>query len=361
MVAAMLTRAGGEKIEMPPAPAVQAAPGIFPFEFRLSDIEVRQLEDLGLDLNKLRRFLRDGIGDQVGVHLHDASRLLDFDMARAIGSPDGALDGRIGGAEMFGLGMLVQFLFGPSSLSIPVKDVKAVDDFLDELDRWSLQMRAERNTEFGSLRQYTDFYRVPFPAPHTVRCHVIKLFGMKWRLYWGRIGNGLYFANRPFILEDIAAAQAGSAPKRQRGEPAHALLRLRPENWKEVMPGYNLGWAENHRQACHENLSLLVNVNRGWNDRRPTGDAPDAALMSRVTRFYGVRPFCPDGGAYTLSADGKSCSCSVHGDDRDPRQPAAPSPASATGRLLKSFGGLSATLTFQEDGLRAVVTIERMD
>ena len=95
------------------------------------------------------------------------------------------------------------------------------------------------------------------------------------------------------------------------------MLRLRPENWNAVLPGYNLSWAEANRSACHANLSLIANVNRGWNDRKPAGDSPNAVLMDRVTRFYGVRPFCPDGGTYALSADGKSCKCSIHGDDFD--------------------------------------------
>ena len=257
---------------------------------------------------------------------------------------------------MFGLGLLVQFLTGPSSVSIPVKDAKVVDEFLAELDKASVQVRAARG-DTGWLREYLDFYRMPFPEPHVIRCHVVKFFGLKLRLYWGRIGDGLYVANRPFILTDLAAAHA--AGKKPAGEKGHALLRLRPENWNEVLPGYKLGWAEGHRAACQDNLSQVASVSRGWNDR--AGAAPDAALMGRVAKVYGARPFCPDGGTYTLSADGRTCSCSVHGSILEPRQPAAPADGSATGRLLKSLAGVRATLTFEEDGLRAVVTIDRRE
>jgi hypothetical protein len=123
-----------------------------------------------------------------------------------------------------------------------------------------------------------------------------------------------------------------------------------------VLPGYNLGWAEKHRSGCHDNLSLLANVARGWDDK-----AVDADVRERVARFYGVRPFCPDGGTYSLSADGRRCTCSVHGDPQDPRQLAAPTPDSPTGQVLKTFAGLRATLTFHEDGLRAVVVVERKE
>ena len=135
-----------------------------------------------------------------------------------------------------------------------------------------------------------------------------------------------------------------------------AGVGLRPENWKEVLPGYNLGWAEKHRSGCHDNLSLLANTARGWNNK-----AVDAALLERVVRFYGVRPRCPDGGTYSLSADGKRCTCTIHGNELDPRQPVAPSPDSPTGKFLKALAGLRATLTFHEEGLRAVVVIERKE
>jgi hypothetical protein len=189
---------------------------------------------------------------------------------------------------------------------------------------------------------------------------VVNLFGLKWRVYWGRIGDGLYFATRPFILEDLAAAHA-EAMKPSATEPAHAVLRIRPENWRAVLPGYHLGWAEASRAACHANLDMVANVRRGWNDRAAVGAAPDAELLGRVARVYGARPNCPDGGAYTLSVDGRSCRCGVHGGHDEPRQPAGPTEASPTGRLLKSFAGLTATLRFEEDGLRVVVTADRRE
>ena len=104
------------------------------------------------------------------------------------------------------------------------------------------------------------------------------------------------------------------------------MLRVRPENWNAVLPGYNLGWAEANRAACHANLDMVSNVARGWNDNRVA--TPDAALLARVGRVYGERPFCPDGGSYSLSPDGRSCRCGVHGGHDDPHQPAGqPGPA----------------------------------
>ena len=184
----------------------------------------------------------------------------------------------------------------------------------------------------------------------------VNLFGLKWRIYWARIGDGLYVVTRPFILEDLAAAHAdGKRPAKT--EAGHAALRYRPENWNAVKAGYNLGWAEGHRTACHANLDMVSNVSRGWNDR--VGAADDPALLGRVTRVYGAKPFCPEGGTYSLAPDGRSCRCSVHGTPDDPKQPAGPSEASATGRLYKSFAGLNAAIRFEDDGLHILVTVDR--
>ncbi len=351
--AGLVTVAGGETVALAPSDEVAAPPGggtgsLFQ-GFRFEPRQLQELESYGVDLNKLRRFLKDGIGDQVGMHMHDAPRLLDSDLSGLFGGESSEAIGS-------NLGLLIRFVFGPSSISIPVKDAKIVDEYLDELDRFILAKRYDVGSLGVTWRKEIDFYKVPFPKPHTIRCLVVNIVGLKWRVYWGRIGDGLHFATRPFILDDLAAAHAdGKRPPKS--EPAHALLRLRPENWLAVLPGYKLGWAESLRGACQGNLVMIENVATGWNDRKPA--MLDAALLDRAARVYGARPFCPDGGKYELSAEGRTCRCSVHGGPDDPRQPAGPSAASSTGRLLKTFGGLNAAIRFEDDGLHAIVTVDR--
>ena len=351
--AGLITAAGGEVVALTPGDEVGTSTGVgvrsLLDEFRLDPVQLRELESYGLDLNKLRRFLKDGIGDQVGFHMHDAPRLLDSDLSGLFG---GDTEEGLGNA----IGMMIRLVFGPSSVSIPINDAKIVDEYLDELDRFILARRYDVGSLGVTWRKEVDFYKVPFPKPHTIRCLVMNFVGLKWRVYWGRIGDGLYFATRPFILEDLAAAHAeGKHPRKS--EPAHALLRVRPENWSAVLPGYNLGWAESLRGGCQKNLVMIENVATGWNDRKPA--TLDAALLDRVVRVYGARPFCPDGGKYELSADGRTCRCSVHGVPDDPKQPAGPSAVSSTGRLLQTFGGLNAAIRFEDDGLHVIVTVDR--
>ena len=252
-VPALFTRAARRRTRPPPGdePADGAGRPAVPARLLPGGRRLSELEAAGVDLNKLRRFLRDGIGDQVGFHMHDAPRLFDSDLAGVFGGGggDGPAAGRAGDVR--------PRLARP----VPVRAVVHLDPGQGREGGGRVPGRARPGERPGPGRPagtrlaagVLDFYRVPFPEPHMIRCLVVKFFGLKWRVYWGRIGDGLYVANRPFILEDLAAAHA--AGKKPTGEKGHALLRLRPENWNEVLPGYNLGWAEGNRAACHANLS----------------------------------------------------------------------------------------------------------
>jgi len=186
----------------------------------------------------------------------------------------------------------------------------------------------------------------------------VRFLGVKWRLYWARIGGGLYIVNRPFILDDLAAAHAEPLPVKK-AEPAHVLLKLKPENWKEVLPGYLLGMVETERHATVKSLTMLDIVHGGWPSALKPGAEPDADLLTRVQRVYGVRAIHPEGGKFVLSKDGRAFESTLYGTPEVPRQPMRPLPGTPGDRMIRGFGGLNAGLTFEEDGLRAVMTIDR--
>ena len=144
------------------------------------------------------------------------------------------------------------------------------------------------------------------------------------------------------------------------------MVRVRPQNWNEVLPDYRLSWAENDREACLNNLGVLSSTSRALSARAPesaTGGPKgvefDQLVQQYADQLQGAHLFCPEGGRYVVSADGRTVSCSIHGSTLDPRQPSAPTEASAPGQLLRELAGATATLKFMEDGLHAVVVIDR--
>ena len=88
-------------------------------------------------------------------------------------------------------------------------------------------------------------------------------------------------------------------------------------------------------------------------------DVLDDQVLRFADQLYEVHFFCPERGRYLLSPDKKTVSCSVHGNALSPRQPSAPGQTNASSKLMRELTNMTATLSFMEDGLRAVVTVDR--
>ncbi len=308
----------------------------------------------------LHEFLSEGIGNQIGLHVYDSTPMFDLNLTGFLGDLMGRFrswnqPGRMSG-EIPSIAFLVASLNAPVYAAVPVKDAKVVDNFLRELDAGLPRFARQFNREDGWIPLEHDFYKVPLPGTDArIRCYSISLGPVKWRVFFARIGDGLYVASKQCILEDLLAIKDKPGPG---GPEAHAMVRIRADHWNAVLPDYRLGWEESSRQACLGNLGPLSNVARAMaagGDRSAT----PAEVLRQAERLYSVHFYCPDGGKYEVSADGKEVTCSLHGSTGSPRQLAAPAPASPTARWLKDFGGATAELTFLEDGLHAVVTIER--
>jgi hypothetical protein len=240
-------------------------------------------------------------------------------------------------------------------VAIPVKDQAVVDEFMNKLDGM-LAMLARKPPDGGWFGIDQDYYRLS--RADATRCFALKFGPLKFRLFWERIGNGLYIASKPFILDDLRAAQATMAGG-DSGPVAHAMIRIRADHWNQVLPDYRLGWAENNREACLNNLGPLSSVARALPPGQGDAEQRGIEVHRAADKLHGLHFFCPEGGHYLVSPDGAECTCSVHGSVLAPRQPDAPNDKGQLGKLLKDFHGMTATITFLEDGLHAVVVIER--
>jgi hypothetical protein len=354
---ALFTRAGGEVV------ALEAG------DEKSTGVEVADvfhallgggLGAQGVDPERVLEFVHKGIGNQIGLHCYDAEPLLDFNLPGFLGQALGTFNGRRGNFAMMELGIsfLVAALNSPVYLSIPVRDAKTVDAFLDYLDTALARMaRQARERDFFGV----DFDYYKLPADKGTRAYAIRFGPLKWRFFFARIDNGLYIASKPYILDDLRAAAVDRAKGGDGGPVGHGMVRIRARSWQRVLAEYRLGWAENNREACLNNLGPLSSVGRALVAAAP--DAPaevrDRELRRLADRLHAVHFFCPEGGNYQLKPDGKAVTCSVHGSALDPKQPSAPSDRTGLGKLIADLADVTATLTFLEDGLHAVVTVER--
>jgi prepilin-type processing-associated H-X9-DG protein len=313
---------------------------------------------------KLQELLLNGLGNQVSLHVYDAVPLFDFSLPRFLGMVMGSWNGPgvFFRPDEMGIAFVVASINAPVYIGVPVQDAKIVDDFLTRLDSFlAVHARQRENLDFFSMQQ--EFYNFPLDREKTLRSYTVRFGPVKWRFLWRRIGKGLYLASKPFILEDLQALEAarvkelGIVQAADLGPQAHAMIRLRPQNWNQVLADYRLGWAENNREACLQNLGPLSSIARSLTAR---GQPPGAAELHRFAdQLYGVHFFCPEGGRYLTTPDGKVVTCSVHGSALAPRQPLAPAGESASNKLLRDFTGMTVALTFLDDGLHAVVVVDR--
>jgi hypothetical protein len=355
-LAALFTRSGGEAAEWRrfDVPDVMQAP-----RPTIVGVPIAAAQRLGL-----KDLLTKGIGNQVGFHVYDSEPLFDLNMSRFLGMGIGTFRGDGGfDEEILGIAAVVGSLNSPVYLSLPVQDDQIVDQFLTRLDAYVAE-QARRPAEgfFFSVEQ--DFYQMPIEGNGPqVRGYGVRLGPMKWRFFWARIGKAVYIASKPEILHDLAAIQSADNEVPGAASPAaHALIRVRPQNWNRVLDNYRLGWEENHRVACLNNLGPLSSLARAL-AAAPDGAAEpvtDQRLQEMTARLCDAHYFCPDGGHYRLGPDGKAVTGTIHGAAHAPRQPATPAESGAVDRLMREFADLHVALSFLEDGLHAVVNIERL-
>jgi hypothetical protein len=337
------------------------------------------VKKLGLTKADLKRLdpwklLTRGLGSEVSLHAYDHTPTYELDMPRFLGM---ALGGLNGSQQPEILAYLLGVDFLGSSISMPfygavkVADAEVVDAFLAALDKVATNVSRQNliwdnDLAAGGISLDMDFYKTHLDKKTEMRVLVLSIGPAKWRLHWARIGDGLYFASKDYILRDILAlTKDGKTATPDPDTEAHLMLKVRGKNFDGLVAGFKRSWAENNRRAAMNNLSPIANVARALaavenpdeHAARPLSDDRPTKALEVAEKVYGVRFLCPDGGAYVLSADGKTCSSTIHGSVAHPKQRLVPGPEER--KQLMDFGGLTASLTFRKEGLHAVVVVEK--
>ena len=257
---ALLTRSGGEVVQQTGEPV--------PFRrnrsFLLRDLGIGELTE-----RDLYQFVAKGIGNKVSMHVYDADQLFDFQLIGFLGQAMGSFGGRQGVGfddDFLPFVFLGASLNSPVYVSVPIEDAQVVDAFLKKVDSAAAEL--VRTPEGGGFfRIDKDFYTLPLENGITARSAGLQFGPVKWRFFWARIGTSLYIASKPYILEDLAAGLAVSEEKdggagSVSDMKGHAMIRVRPKHWSQVLPAYRLGWAERHRLACLDNVGRLSSLAR---------------------------------------------------------------------------------------------------
>ncbi len=328
--------------------------------------------DQKLPMQIIKQFQKAGLRNQIGFHLYDANPFFSISLPMLFSEMSGNMlpQRMMSDPELLLGGFLVSSLNSPVYLSIPVDQVEETDQFLQLLDEM-LGLYSRQKQPVSWFRIDPDFSLIQEPGKPAIRCQAIRLGPVKWRVFWARIGNAIYIASKRFVLDDIrqAHAQAQKNPPKDLGPSAHGMVRMRAEHWDKILSEFQLGWAENNREASLNNISRIYGVARAvLSEQVVTGKkSPDALDLTKLSQqaqaeadqIYGVHFFCPSGGQYVLQQGGYAMENSVHGSVLLPRQGTAPVTTDTTTQLLSGVRQVTASLIFQEKGLHALLVIDR--
>lgn len=298
-------------------------------------------------------FYARGIKNQMAFHVYDSEPTFDFQLIEFLGQMVGSFSTRNNfDSDFLPVFMLIASLNSPVYASIPLDDVAAVDEFMTHVDDLMAPV-ARRPMRAGWFQTQNDFYKLPLSEDVVARTSTIGIGPIKWRFFWARIENFLYVSSKPEVLQDLVELhkQGVQGPSDEMSS-AHAMVRIRPENWNETLSNFRLGWAESHRQACFDNIGRLSSL-RSLAVKK--GDKFD--VESRPESLYGLDFYCPCGGSYFMGEE--HMECTVHGSAFSPRQALLGHEEGAIDEVLDHFAGLTIGLKFLEDGLHATMKVER--
>ena len=148
------------------------------------------------------------------------------------------------------------------------------------------------------------------------------------------------------------------APDVAANSAAHAQLTIHREHWNRIIPSVRLSWDEAARKACLDNIGPLTSAARVASATVAADAVTSEQLVVTASSIYGGIHRCPCGGHYVRTDDGRIV-CSVHGDADHPHQPAPDAANGGSLDMLNSFSEIRVLLTFLEDGLHAVLEIDR--
>jgi hypothetical protein len=181
----------------------------------------------------------------------------------------------------------------------------------------------------------------------------------KLTIYHARIDDGWFVSlSKAAIKDEIDRAVARKEGKGPKGEvvPINSSLYLAPQaavQAGDALRGF-LEW-ETHKRALPNNALWYAL----YRSNLVAEDASEAAMRAVALKYLGFVPVSPDDSRYRYDRRMGEVINLRHGSLRRPQLHAGPRDGSPLAGLLEQFPRLRADVRFREDGLHAIVTIDR--
>lgn len=285
----------------------------------------------------------DWLGNEVSLNLVD-SQVLFSASSRAAG-----LMGRDMGrrpTETMVVSYLLSALNMPTYMAVKVTDPAKAEKSIPALFR-SLSGKNSNSGDFS-----VETYTIEDHRGKPVYVVNYNLWIIKLRLFSAVIDDRLVTASRRDIITDLIDANQSSNYKKPVANDGSMELSVYRSAFKDFAEHVNIGWQEELRHACHNNIPLasIMMVNLGI--------AQDK-LNSSIEHLRGYDHYCPSGGKYSIIPGTRAVTCSIHGTPRNPRQPADSQTDSKTMQLVNSIEKINARMAFTQEGLMTTLEIKR--
>ncbi len=309
---------------------------------------------LGVDwYQSVRRFIVEGLGDEIGFNVCDAVPTFSLDLPALMGMATAA--GARSGAQITGpfwLAGVVASLQMPVYGSVRVKDVEVVDQFFS---KQLPAMLMNIPSQMGSFYQYSEM-----DGSDGRRSWVLTftLGPASFRLFVERIGEMLYVASQSNVLDKLwhqRSLSIESASSSSHSHCANAMMKLTPASWEQIRTDASLSWRQNNHRTCRSNLGYLTAVGRAEHSLTPNDSTGHCGLLHEAIYRDLDRCACPSHGVYSFNGSTHMVECSLHGS-----LTASKLPNSSTDQQIPLFQlqSVIAALTFIEEGLKAEIRVK---
>jgi hypothetical protein len=285
----------------------------------------------------------DWLGDEIALNLCDGQVLFSVG-----GSAMGLMGQQMGRSslEPIIIGYLGSALNLPTYLTVKVTDVKKAEQAIPGM------FRAFGPRHGGSDDFSVETYTIEDHRGKPLYVATFNIWLLKLRLYSAVVDDRLVIASRRDIVTDLMDASAKGAGAKVVKNEGNMEMSVYRSAFKQLEENVNLGWQEDLRHACHQNLPLAAILLKSLG-------LPPESLNSTIAGLRGYQHYCPSGGRYVIDERSGAVACSIHGTSWNPKQPPAGDTTSKTLTLVNTLERVNARLAFTPEGLMTTVDIRR--